>query len=40
MPFFCHPHPDVLLKPLFGGGETITARAFLGERLRENGLAT
>ena len=39
MPFFCHPHPDFLLKPLWGEGREVTARDFLRERLVEIGVA-
>ncbi len=39
LPFFCHPHPDFLLKPLWGEGRAITARDFLKERLVEIGVA-
>lgn len=39
IPFFCHPHPDHVLKPLWGDGRSITARDFLKERLVEIGVA-
>lgn len=41
MPFFCHPHPDFLLKPLWGDSDDagITARDFLVQRLKEIGVA-
>ena len=39
MPFFCHPRPDFLLKPLWSSGRAITARDFLLERLSEIGVA-
>jgi len=39
MPFFLHPHPDALLTPLRGVGPSISARAYLHERLVENGVA-
>ena len=39
MPFFCHPQPDYLLRPIWGDGRAITARDFLRERLIEIGLA-
>ena len=39
LPFFCHPNPDYLLKPLWSEGRSITARDFLMERLTEIGVA-
>ena len=38
MPFFMHPNPDYLLEPLRGDAQPITARDFLLQRLRENGV--
>lgn len=38
MPFFLHPHPDYVLRPFTGEGTPITARDFLGRRLREIGV--
>ncbi len=37
-PFFLHFRPDYLIVPLSGGGEPITADAYLRQRLREIGL--
>lgn len=39
MPYFMHPHPDFLLRPMRGDAPAVTARDFLLERLRENGVA-
>lgn len=39
MPFFCHPHPDCVLRPIDGSATSITAREFLFSRLREIGVA-
>jgi len=39
MPFFLHPHPDHVLKPLWGEGRQVTARDFLRERLEAIGVA-
>lgn len=38
MPFFMHPNPDYIIKPLRGDEPAISARDFLLERLRENGV--
>ena len=48
IPFFMHPHPDVLLKPLAsclaeGAASRYplqTAEEYLGKRLRDNGVLT
>lgn len=39
LPFFCHPHPDFVLSPLWGEGRAVTARDFLRERLVAIGVA-
>ena len=39
LPFFCHPRPDWIIRPLSGDAPAITAGAFLAERLRAIGLA-
>ena len=40
MPFFLHPHPDIVLRPLLGeGAPAIRARDFLRQRLQEIGVA-
>ena len=39
MPFFLHPHPDVVLKPVGSSEPGITTREFLMRRLRDNGVA-
>lgn len=39
MPFFCHPHPEFVLKPAHGEDAPITARDFLRRRLVEIGVA-
>ncbi len=38
MPFFLHPAPDVMLRPLRGSAPTVRAHDFLMTRLRENGV--
>ena len=37
-PFFLHPHPTTILRPIFGESTPRRAHEFLKERLRENGL--
>ena len=39
MPFFMHPHPDHMLKPIGSDGPGIATREFLGERLKAIGVA-
>lgn len=39
MPFFCHPHPDFVLKPATAEAPAVTARDFLHQRLVEIGVA-
>ena len=39
-PFFLHPRPEAILRPLLGAGEARSAHDFLRERLWENGLIT
>jgi isopenicillin N synthase-like dioxygenase len=39
MPFFMHPHPQAILNPFFGSQASISAHAFLHERLVANGVA-
>ncbi len=39
MPFFLHPHPDYILKPITGEGRAVKAREFLRERLEAIGVA-
>lgn len=38
MPFFCHPHPQAILRPERDGQPALTAKEALWERLREIGL--
>ena len=38
MPFFCHPHPDFVLKQGADGGEDVTAGGFLRQRLIDIGV--